>query len=99
MITFKGGGARNACYLINLYDKLYIFWYFTYHPRAFPSNLLHLPTRQLGSSPSYICLSTKFHARMREREREREDGNGSGRSGIIKTNCPASFEEETTKSH
>ena len=37
--------------------------------------------------------------REREREREREDGNGSGRSGIIKTNCPASFEEETTKSH
>ena len=43
-----------------------------------------------------------MHAWEREREkreREREDGNGSGRSGIIKTDCPASFEEETTKSH
>lgn len=52
------------------WQKVHIFWYFTYHPRAFPSNLLHLPTRQLGSSPFFIYSKYQVSC-MQERERER----------------------------
>ena len=72
MVTFKGGGARNACYLINLYDKL------TYSGISLTTLVLfHLIffIYQLGNlvaAPPIYKVPSFMHAWERERERERE---------------------------